>query len=163
MTFAPQTSSDYRYRVGEGRQLFLIPSGCAHRLALTFKQEIAHQGHQREQPQQQRRAARYRQPVPLPLRLHAKMNSRFFKGHFHPPASHEPRQHLQGRVRKIRRHQRLRLKLAERVTHNQPADSNRRLTALVPDGCLAMHLDFALAASIPLRDLDFRPLPVGWS
>ena len=157
MAITPQTTPYHRYRIGKGRQLFGIPSCHSHRPVLPFDQGVGQQRYQREQPQHNRRAARNRQRVPLPLRFHSQMRTRLFKGHFHPPAPHEPRQHLQWCVFDIRRHQRLCLKLAERVTHHKPANQDRRLTALLPDGSLAMNLDLAFATAIPMVKLDLRP------
>jgi hypothetical protein len=67
MATTPQTTSYHRDRVGEGRLLFCVPGGSAHRLDLTFDQPVSHQGDEREQSKKDRRCPRNRQVIPLPL------------------------------------------------------------------------------------------------
>ena len=101
MAITPQTTSYHRNRIGEGRQLFRIPSSRANPYLLTFDQAICHQSYDREQSQQNRCRPGNRQVTPLPLRFNSQVSARFFEGDFHPPTPHKPAQDLQRRVVRI--------------------------------------------------------------
>ena len=158
MATAPQTTSYDRYRIRESRSLLFVPSGGANRLDLGPDQPLSHQRNHREQSEKYRRRSSDRQIVPLPLRLYSQMRTRFFECHFHPPASHEPAQDLQRRMREIGRQQRLRVKLTQRIADQYPTDRDWHIPAAIPDCGLGIDFDLALLPAVPMIDLDLRPL-----
>src|SRR5262249_36100711 len=99
-----------------------------------------------------------RQIVPLPLRFYSQMRPRLFECHFHPPASHKPAQNPQWRMPEVGRQQRLRLKLTQRIADQHPTDRDWHIPTTVPDGGLGIDFDYAFFPTIPMIDLDLRPL-----
>src|SRR5262249_55325223 len=158
MATALQTTPYDRYRIRESRSLLFVPGGGANRLDLGLDQPVSHQRNHREQSEKYRRRSSNRQIVPLPLRLYSQMRPRLFECHFHPPASHEPAQNLQWRMREIGRQQSLRLKHPQRIADQHPTDRDWHFPAAVPDGGLGIDFDFALLPAVPMIDLDLRPL-----
>jgi hypothetical protein len=63
------------------------------------------------------------------LRFHPQMGPRFFKRHFHRPATHKPGQHLLAGMRQIRRQQGLGFEALVRVANQDPAEATGGLPA----------------------------------
>ena len=80
------------------------------------------------------------------------MRACLLEGDFHSPASDEPLQHLDGVTLKVGRKQRLRLESVRRVTHDHPADGNRRQTRVIPERGRRRDFDHTLCAAIPSGD-----------
>src|SRR5215475_96888 len=158
MATTPQTTPYDRYRIRESRSLLFVPGGCANRLDLGLDQPVGHQRNHREQSEKYRRRSSNCQIAPLALGFYSQMRPRFLECHFHSPASHEPIQNLQRRMREIGRQQRLRFKLAQRIADQHPTDRDWHTPATVPDGGLGIDFDFALLPAVPMIDLDLRPL-----
>jgi hypothetical protein len=74
MAITPHTTPYHCDRICEGWSLFRVPGSSPNRHHLTLDQSIGQQRHQREQSEQQRRAARYCQVAPLALRFDASDN-----------------------------------------------------------------------------------------
>src|ERR1044071_128826 len=157
MATAPYPSPYHRYRIGERDLRFRIPRCPANWLALLPDQTVGQQRHHRKHPQQYRRCSLYRYIIPLSLRLDSQVRSRFFKGHFHPPAPHKPLQDLLRFMLAIRTHQSLRLELALRVSNQHPANRYSFKAAFVPQCRFAIDFKFALATAIPVSNLDLLP------
>src|SRR5215475_6004131 len=158
MATAPQTTPYDRYRIRESRSLLFVPGRSANWLDLGLDQLVSHQRNHRKQSEKYRRRPSNRQIIPLPLRLYPQMRPRLFECHFHPPASYEPAQNLQGRMPKIGRQQGLRLKLTQWVADQHPANRGRHIPAAIPDGGLGIDFDYALLPAVPMIDLYLRPL-----
>src|SRR5262249_50303970 len=62
------------------------------------------------------------------------------------------------RMVEIGRKQRLRLKLAQRITDQYPTDRDRHTSATIPDCRLGIDFDLTLPPTVPVFDLDLRPL-----
>src|SRR5262250_3275965 len=161
MATTPQTSPYERNRVGEGWQLFRVPSRQADWQDLPCAQAVCHQRHEREQPQQNRGGPSNRQVAPLSLRFHTQMRARFFEGDFHTPTPHKPGQDLQRRMVDMRRKKGLRIVFALRVAHQYPAQQDRVEPRFVPHTGLRVELNFPRLATIPMRDGHLRPRCVG--
>lgn len=161
MATTPQTTSYQRYRIGEGRQLFPVPSSRANPELLTFDQAICHQSHDREQSQQNWCRPGNRQVTPLSLCFKTQMSARFFEGDFHPPTPHKPAQDLQRRVVDISRKKCLRIIFALRIAHHHPANQYWLEPGFIPDTGLSVDLNLPLLAAIPMLDFDFHPRRVG--
>ena len=73
------------------------------------------------------------------------MSPRFFKGHFHRPATHKPGQHLRAGILQIGRQQGLWFKARLRVTNQDPADGHRRFARVIPDRRVRGDLDLTWA------------------
>ena len=161
MATTPQTTPCERYRIGEGRPLFRVPSRQANRHGLSCAQAVCHQRHEREQSQKHRGRPRNRQVAPLSLRFHPQMRPRFFEGDFHPPTPHKPGQDLQRRMVDMGRKKGLRIVFALRVAHQHPAHQDRVEPGFIPHTGLRIDLHFPRLAAIPMRDCDCRPRRVG--
>src|SRR5262245_38122280 len=158
MVTAPQTTPYNRNGVREGRLSLRIPSSGANKLDLPFDQAVGHQSHQREQAKKRWRRPSNRQVAPLSLRFYSQMRPRLFETYFHSPTTHEPTQNLQRRMVEVCRQQRLRLELTQRITDQYPTDWNRHISATIPDCRLGIDFDFTLLPTVPVFDLDLRPL-----
>jgi hypothetical protein len=161
MATIPQTTPCHRHRIGEGWLLFRIPSRRAHRYDLAFDQAVCHQRHHRKQSQNNGCRSRNRQVAPLSLRFHAQMGTRFFERDFHAPTPHKPGQNLQRCVVDMRRKKGLRIVLALRVTHQDPAHQDRVEAGFVPHTGFGVDRHVSLLAAIPILDFQCRPRCVG--
>ncbi len=145
---APQVTPHHRYCVREGRTLFGLPRRTSHREFLLLDQVCRQQTHHRVERKERRRGARNRFVRPLALRLHAEMRSRFFKGHFHCPAPDKPFQYLLWFDLQVCRHERLRLELFFRITHQDPANGYCRHPSVIPETSSRRYLNSACACTI---------------
>ena len=161
MATTPQTTSYPSQRVTEGRLLFGLPSSRTQHLDLVCEQSLSAQRDEGKQPEQNWGRARNRPITPLPLRLNSQVSARLFKSHFHPPAPHKPSSYLRRRRLDLGRAESLRRERLERVTHQYPANRDRRMPGLVPKRGFAVDLDLALVAAIPVLDLQLFPFRLG--
>src|SRR6185503_19440355 len=155
----PQSSANPGNRVRESWLRLGVPRRTTHHFGFPLHQRLCRQSNYRVQPKQCRCRAPNRQVIPLPLRLYSQMGTGFFKGHFHCPSPDKPREDLLRRVVAVRREQGLRVKLAHRITNQQPADSHRRQPRVIPDGRVGANFDLAPSFPIPVVNLKLRPLP----
>src|SRR5262249_3095109 len=103
-----------------------------------------------------------RQIIPLSLSFDAQMRLRFLKGHFQSPATDEPGQNLQWRVRQFGRQQCLWLKLSLRVADQHPSyDYARVVRSTPPQRRFGADFNGPFALAIPVFDLQFRPNRLG--
>lgn len=157
MATAPQTTSDQGQRITEGGLLLSVPSRRANNLRLVFDQAVGQQCHQRKQPKQNGCRARNSPVAPLPLRLNSEVRPRLFKGHFHAPTSYEPSQNLRWLMRQFSREKHTRLKFSPHI----PSEQAQGLASGAPQTGLAVDLDLALAAAVPILELDLLPFRLG--
>ena len=157
MATAPNTTPDYRNRVRESRMPFGIPGGLPDRCGFALDQCVCHQCYHRKQSIQTGSGPGNRQIIPLSLSFDAQMRLRFFKGHLQAPATDEPGQNLQWRVRQFGRQQCLRLKLSLLVTDQRPSyDDARVVRPTPPQSCLSADFNSPFAIAIPVLDLQRR-------
>ena len=97
---------------------------------------MSQQGNPGEQAQQERGGARNGGIRALTLGIQSEMGTRFLKGHFQAPAQHEPFHNISGTGRQVGAKQRLSFELGQWVTHQHPANGNRLLANMKPDGSI---------------------------
>ena len=98
MNMLPQLPPHQGNRVRKGGASFAIPRRAAHAGRSLLDQQLSRQRDDRVEAQQRRGGARNRAIIPLALRFHPEMRPRFFKRHFHGPATDKPGQHLRRRM-----------------------------------------------------------------
>ena len=160
MEVIPQVPPYQCHRIGKRRMAFGIPSRAAHATDTFFHQQVCRQGDDRIQAQQGRCRARDGPIIPLALRFHPQMSSRFFKRHFHRPATPKPRHDLLGRLIEVGRPQHLRFEPLLRVSNQPPANRHWRFAGVIPNRCIRSDFDVTRPFPIPLLYLQGDPLGV---
>src|SRR5215210_3880569 len=118
---------------------------------------IRKQGDQREQPQEGWCGSSDRQIRPLPLRLKSQMPAHLLEGYFQLPAHHEPGEDLLRIGLKVGTQEGLGFELSFGIAHQHPAHGHGEQACRVPYGRSRSYLDHALAAPVPVSDLDGLP------
>src|SRR5262245_42164435 len=90
MAMTPYPSPDPGKGIRKGRMSFAIPGRASHAGCSLLAQAVGGQCDNRVEAQQRWRRASNGALIPLALCFHAQMPPRFFKRHFHPPATDKP-------------------------------------------------------------------------
>ena len=157
MDMIPQLPPHQGNRVRKGRTSFAIPRGAAHTCRSLFQQQLGGQRNDRVEAQQRRGRTGDGPIIPLALRFHPQVGPRFFKCHFHRPATNNPRQHLLAGMLQIGRQQRLRFEARLRVAHQDPTESHRGLARVIPERRVRGDLDLTGAFPIPIVNRQRAP------
>src|SRR5215813_11544472 len=146
--------------IREGSLRLFIPSGGQHRDFAVRMQPPHKQRDQRKQRKQARGGTRNGQLVPLALRLHPQMFTRFFKGHLDRPAHHYPLEYLFGRGVEFGRGEKTVRQLAFRVAGDDVANLDRRFAFGLPQRSLRIDEHFLLLPAVPIQ-LFLFPYRIG--
>ena len=122
--------------IGEGGVLLGVPGRATGGDGLPPLPDMGGQRQPAEEAQQGRGGAQNGLVRPLPLRLHAQIGAHGLKGHFHGPAPQVQGQDQGRRERGVGAEQGLGLLLLRRIPDQQPAQGDRGLPGVVPEGCV---------------------------
>ena len=147
----PHVVAQHGQGVADGGQGFGLPRGAADGAGLLAQQAVGQQGDEGEEPAEGRRSAGDRFVTPRARRLDAQVGAALFRGDLHPPAPDEPTKDVRRRSAGVRTQEGRRVEGALGITHEDPAEGDGRLAAVIPHGALRGDLHSTVRSPWPYQ------------